>query len=95
MVQFAEDEGSEVPDHLVGGEGFCEHGRVGDPLLRSSHGVGVPASPGLQQGLGGLLVGLLQILLRQPGDVSLSGPSPPADWRTILRKTQTGLGQLR
>ena len=71
MIKFAEDEGREVLDLLVGGEGVGEHGGVSDPLLRPSHSVGVPASS-RQQGLGGLLVSLLQILLLQPGDVSVS-----------------------
>ena len=29
MVEFAVDEGSEVPDHLVGGKRGGEHGREG------------------------------------------------------------------
>ena len=63
MIEFAEDEGREVLDLLVGGEGVGEHGGVSDPLLWPSYSAGVPASPSLQQGLGVLFVSLRQILL--------------------------------
>ena len=73
MVEFAVDEGGEVPDHLVGGERAGQHGGVGDPLLRPGDSVWVPATSS-QQGIGGLHVGVLQILLLQPGQISVSRP---------------------
>ena len=71
MIQFAEDEGCEVLDLLVGWEGVGEHGGVSDPLVWSSHSVGLPASS-LQQGLSRLLVAVPKVFLLQSGNVLLT-----------------------
>ena len=71
MIEFAEDEGREVLDLLVGGEGVGEHGGVSYPLLWSSHGVGLPASS-IQQGLSRLLVTVPKVFLLQSGNVLLT-----------------------
>ena len=71
MIEFAEDEGREVLDLLVGGEGVGEHGGVSYPLLWPSHGVGLPASS-IQQGLSRLLVTVPKVFLLQSDNVLLT-----------------------
>ena len=61
MIEFAEDEGREVLDLLVGGEGVGQHGGVCDPLVWPGHRVGLPASSS-QQGSSCLLVTVLKVL---------------------------------
>ena len=42
LVQFAENEGGEVSDPLLGGERVGQHGGVGDPLVRPGQGARDP-----------------------------------------------------
>ena len=72
LVQLAVDEGGEVRDSLVGGEGLGQHGGVGDPLVGPSE---VPRDPGVgrQQLPSGLFVGIAQVFQPQSADLGLAG----------------------
>ena len=74
LVQLAVDEGGEVRDSLVGGEGLGQHGGVGDPLVGPSE---VPRDPGVgrQQLPGGLFVGVPEVFLPQSAQLGLAGVS--------------------
>ena len=78
LVQLAVDEGGEVRDSLVGGEGHGQHGGVGDPLVGPSEG---PRDPGVgrQQLPGGLFVGIAQVFQPQSADLGLAGVSLSSD----------------